>query len=80
MTEFQQVLDGGVGAMFFYAIYKGVELIIKIVSGKQGKVPFCPEHGITCAHLEEIKANVSEIKENVVQLIKDVAKIQGQIG
>lgn len=82
MTEIQQVLDGGVGAMVFYGIYKGVEVVGKIVSGKSknGKVPFCAAHGVVCTHLEEIKSNVSETKENVVQLIKDVAKLQGQIG
>ena len=82
MTEIQQVLDGGVGAMVFYGIYKGVELIGKLITGKSknGKVPFCGEHGVLCAHLEEIKVNVNETKEAVVQLIKDVAKLQGQIG
>jgi hypothetical protein len=80
MSDFQQVLDGGIGAMTFYLLFTGVNIVKSLVTGK-GKADklICLEHGAMCVHLETIRSDVGEIKGNVNQLVRDVAELQGRI-
>jgi hypothetical protein len=80
MSEFGQILEGGVGAMVFYLIYMLVNIIRDAVAGKnkRGK-NICEEHAAMCVHLETIMGDVSEIKGNVMRLVRDISVIQGRL-
>jgi hypothetical protein len=80
MNEFGQILEGGVGALVFYLVYVLVNIIRDAVAGKakMGK-NICGEHAAVCVHLETLVGDVSQIKGNVMQLVRDIAIIQGRL-
>jgi len=80
MNEFGQILEGGVGALVFYLVYILVNIIKDAVAGKDrlGK-NICVEHSAMCVHLETLVDDVAEIKGSVMQLVRDIATIQGRI-
>jgi len=80
MSEFQQIAEGGVGAVVFYLLYTLINMIKSLVAGgNKPEKTTCMEHGAMCTHLESIRSDVAEIKGNIDQLLRDVGRLEGRL-